>query len=157
MTNREKRNALKSLGIERQSGQIFAELPLAKLDQSIWLPHLKMIGKKLALAIHYQCHLHPMPLGSAIYLLVNTNADSKNSTSLNQMLEMAPKLVMPMRNREMLGRQFALRWGASTELGGTTFVASIQEKLIISALCIEDPSIIGNQDAIERAEKPFEW
>lgn len=157
MTSREKRNASRSFGITRQTGQIFAELPLAKLDLRIWLPHLNMIGKKLALAIHYRCHLRPMPLGSAIYLLVNTNADFMHNPLLNEMLEMAPQLVMPMRNREMLGGQFALRWGASTELGGTTFVASIQKKLIISALCVENPTIIGNQQAQDRAEKPFEW
>lgn len=157
MTNREKRNIATSLGIVRQEGQSFMEMPLAKLEPIIWLPHWKLIGKKLALAIHYQCHLRSMPIGSAIYLSFTTNADLMSGHDLNEFLDSAPQLVMPMRNSEMLGRQFALRWGASTDLGATIFVANIQQRLLISALCLEDPSIIDNQNVLDRTEGPFEW
>lgn len=157
MTNRDKRNAARSLGIVKQNGQSFAELPLAKLEPRIWLPHWHLIGRKLALAIHYQCHLRPMPLGSGVYLSFSTNADLMSGQDLQEFLDAAPQLVMPMRNREMLGKQFSVRWGASTDLGATVFVANIQQRLIISALCLENPKVIDDRDDPGQTKGPFEW
>ena len=157
MTTREKRGAAKRLGFPSVPGQSFAELPLARLDPQLWIPHLRLIGKKLALAFHYQALLRPMPHGSKILLTFSTNAELIQEHDLTEFLESAPQLVMPMRNREMLGRQFALRWGASTELGASMFVVNIQQRLVITALNLENTSIVDDDLDQDWIETPFEW
>lgn len=116
-----------------------------------------MIGKKLALGLHYQCFGRPLPLDGAIYLSFSTNADLRMGHDLAEFIEAAPQLVLPKRNRVMLDQQFAIRQGSSAELGASLFVINIQQRLVVTALSLERPSELGYSLEDDWVERPFNW
>jgi len=157
MSSNELRAAAKSVGISPHPGQTYASLPIAKIDPNIWLPHFRMVGKKIVLGLHYQCFQRPLGSDGTIWLSFNTNADLNLSHDLDEMLAYAPQLVMPMRNKKMLGDQFAIRYGISVELQASLFVIQIQHKLVITSLCVENPVVVGYFTNEEYVEHPFSW
>ncbi len=157
MSANEKRREVERIGLLPGNGNTYSDLPIAKIDTDIWFPHFRMVGKKLALGLHYQCFQHPLPFGAAIYLSFSTNADFRMGHELKEILKAAPELVMPKRDKLMLGDQFAIRYGCSTELLASVFVINIQKRLIITALSVEDPYVLGSVPNENWVEGPFRW
>lgn len=157
MTSNEKRRAGKRIGWELRKGETHSGLPIVNLDTNIWMPHFKILGKKLALGLHYQCFLRPLPPTAHIYLMFSTNADLRMGHDIEEFLKAAPGLVLPTRDRLMLGDQFAIRYGCSSELKASVFVFNIQKRLIISAMVVEDPTILPRELDNGCIEKPFNW
>ena len=157
MSSNEKRRAAKKIGVFPEQGQTFFNLPIVKINPKIWFCHFAMIGRKLALGLHYQCFQRPLPHGSAIYLGFHTNGDIFKGTDLLPFLQEAPQLVIPMRNNRKMGEQFAVRYGSSAEDNASLFVLNLHQRLVITALSIEDPSSLGGAREAGWVEQPFIW
>jgi hypothetical protein len=157
MTSNERRRAARRIGVLPEAGQTYASMPIARIDPAQWIPHFRIVGKKLALALHYQAFGQPLPQNGAILLSFSTNADLHIDHDLNELLESAPNLVVPMRDRVELGDQFAIRYGSSKELGASIFIINIQNKFVITALSVLDPKVLEPTGREDEVDGPFSW
>jgi hypothetical protein len=149
-TAREKREILKTKGLERPRGVALDDLPLIKMPKDFWEPHLQMLARKLLLALHYQCFGRPLPRHGAVWYYVHTNADFAAGDFPADVLEIASRLAIPVRNRRQLHDQFSVRWNVVEDHSGALFLAQLQKMLTITGITTETPA------AFEE-DKPEDW
>jgi hypothetical protein len=149
-TTREKRDILKAKRLDMPRGIALDDLPLIKMPADFWEPHFQMFARKLLLALHYQCFGRPLPRHGALSYYVHTNADFAAGDFPAEVLEVATRLAIPVRNKRQLHDQFSVRWNVVEDHSGAVFLAQLQKMLTITGITTETPEAFGE-------EKPEHW
>ena len=153
-TTREKRHILKAKRLERPRGVALDDLPLIKMPAEFWESHFQMLARKLLLALHYQCFGRPLPRNGALSYYVHTNADFAAGDFPAEVLEIATRLAIPVRNKRQLHDQFSVRWNVVEDQSGAVFLAQLQKMLTITGITTETPEAFG-EDRPEHWFGPF--
>jgi hypothetical protein len=158
MNTRTKRNALSRMGLQKLAGTLFRDLPLIKIDQLKWRPIFQLIGHKLMLALHYKCFDQPLSRGGGIWLSITTNVQTLAGSSHSELLAIAERYIAPIRSRQPLQDQFAIRWGSMMDPRMALFIASLQNRLIFYGITTESPELIALADENPgEMLRPFTW
>jgi hypothetical protein len=138
----EVRRILKSKGLERPQNALLNEIPLIKLDVSIWKPHFDLFARKMMMALHYQCFGLPLSPFGRIWFVMHTNADAAAGEYPKEFVELADLHLAPQRNRKLLNDQFDLRWQFDPVTVSGLWTFSIQNRIAFSGITTEAPSEI---------------
>lgn len=149
-STREKREILKARALDWPTGVALKDIPLIKVSKAFWEPHLGMLARKLLLAFHYQCFGRILPRHGALWYDVHTNADFAAGNFPAEVLELANRLALPVRNKQQLGDQFSVRWNVVEDKSGAVFVTQLQKMLTITGITTETP------EAFEE-DSPEDW
>lgn len=155
-SSNEKRRAMRSCGIEIPEGQSFYEFPLVKLPVEFWKDRIEMVGRKLFLALHYQCFGKPIPKGGGLQVTFMTNADVQANGFLDEVMREATNFVIPKRNGKPLGDQFAIRYNCVEGHESALFVIKMHDVLVYQGVTTNDLQLFSDQVQDEFLE-PFDW
>ena len=155
-TRSEIRNVFKSKGLQRPFGIPLSDIPLVKFGGEFWEKHLKMLGRKLLLALHYQCFGKPLSHKGGMWCYLHTNVNFAAGEFPEELIELTANVALPMRSRRYLHNQFSVRWGYATDSRSAVFVAQLQKLLVVSGFTSEEPDQFGS-DWNDDLLRPFSW
>lgn len=140
LPTREKRKIAKELGIAREFGQAYADLPIAKFNKDIWDPYLQIFARKIMLALYYQTFSRVLPREGWMALIIESNVQiAKRGFPL--LSEIAPRLVKPRRSNRYLNDQLVVRFDFASDLDVAVYVVSLHGILFFSAVVSGDPEL----------------
>lgn len=152
LDSRAKRKRMADLKISRPEGVAHAEMPLVQIDAKRWAPQFTLIGRKLMLALHYQCFGTSLTRTGRLWLNFATNARLAEHEGHRAVLEMAERIASPMRSSQPLADQFAIRWNAMLEPRTGVFIAHLQTVLVFYGITTEQPGLLAKP-----IYEPFSW
>lgn len=150
----ERREVLRSKGILKPPGMLWDDIPLIKMRKEFWEPHLCMLARKLLLALHYQCFGKPLSPNGALWYYIHTNADFAAGEYPPEIFELVDRLALPVRNRQALQDQFAVRWNVVNKHSGAIFLAQFHKMLTITGITTERLDAFA-EDRPEVPLRPF--
>ena len=153
-TNR-KRDVLKRIGVEKPAGLAYADLPIASIDPDVWMPELRLLGRKLFLALFYQTFKKPMPLSGGIWFEVRSNADNPNEDFIQAISALGGNTLAPVRSTQPLGDQLGIRWSASPEPNIALYLVGLQKMIYFGGFVAEDAETLNLGNVT--LERPFVW
>jgi hypothetical protein len=145
LTTREKRSISKEQAIPKPSGITYAELPLVRIDRKFWDPHIEMVGRKLMLALHYQCFGKALSTEGRLWQWFHFNTEFTNGGFPKEVLNTAERLAVPTRNSRRLGNQLAIRWTFDPSPPTGFFIVQLQQRLLLSGMTSENPKALDHE------------
>lgn len=136
----EVRRILRESGLKKPEGETYRDFPIVKLDRDFWEEHLTNVGRKILLALHYQCFGVPLSSNGGLTLWIHTNFDWAAGRFPEEIIEMAANVALPTRQRRYLGDQFSVRWNFVQEPRCGLFVVHLQGSLTFSGITSERPN-----------------
>lgn len=141
ISTRQKRKALKNLGVKPPIGATIADLPIVSMEPNIWRPHLEMVGRKIMLSLHYQTFGIPLSAAGRVWLSIQTNASDLSRDWIQTAFDLTGRYVMPTRCNEPLVDQLRIQWDFISEPRVGLYVVVLQRMLILIGLTTERPDI----------------
>lgn len=138
----EVRRILQSKGLKRPQNMLLNQIPLIKLNISLWKPHFDLFARKMMMALHYQCFGRPLSETGRIWYVMHTNADATVGEYPKEFIELANLQLAPQRNRKLLNDQFDLRWQFDPATFSGLWALSIQNRIAFSGITTEAPTTI---------------
>lgn len=155
VTTNRKRSVFKRLGMEKPAGVAYADPPIASIDPEVWMPELRLLGRKLFLALFYQTFGKPLPLAGGIWLEVRSNADDPNEDFIQAIGALGGNTLAPVRSTQPLVDQLDIRWSASVDPNLALYLVGLQKMIYFSGFVMEDAEALDLGDVI--LERPFVW
>lgn len=141
MSLREKRTALSKLGLERPRGMAFQEVPIVKLDHDLWKSSIDIFGRKLLLALHYQCFGKVLPPTGGIALSFQSNTTVGQGSLLEKFMELTDQLAIPKHQNRQLDKQFSIRWSAMQNPITAIWAIHLHSRLFYVGVSSEDRNL----------------
>lgn len=135
----DKRQAMRRMHLRPPPGVTYSELPIVKIDQDIWRPHLDLIGQKMMLALHYQTFRKPLSTDGRIWLAVMTNGGDFEQEWFQMVRDLTGLLVVPTRCKRPLVDQLAIQWDFMSDPRVGMYLVTLQKRLIFIGLTSEAP------------------
>lgn len=151
------RNVLKEKGIEKPRGILFRDIPMIKMDVEFWRPHLHMVGRKILLALHYQCFGVPLSRSGRVWVLPLTNADVGAGAMPPELLEATKNIAIPVRHKRQIAEQFSIRWGFSNDPPTAVWAFHLHTMINYIGITSELPDWVSHVEAEEDTYGPFSW
>lgn len=154
-STRQIRTNLKDMGAVKNRGELYSDVPMVMLDPDVWEKHFQTVGRKLALAMHYQCFSQPLSSDGEIWLLHRTNANAKEMTSIYS--ELTENLAIPIAQGKRIGNQFSFRWGVARNKSVAAWAMHLHMRVFYFAVTIDDPDWLqrSNEYMFGKRLKPF--
>lgn len=146
------RRILRENGLKKPVGHPYSNFPILKLDRDFWDEHITNVGRKIILALHYQCFGEPLSSNGGMSLWFHTNFDWAAGRFPEEILELTENFVLPVRQARYLGDQFSVRWTFVEEPRCGLFIVHLQGALTISGITSERPA-----DFKQMIYRPWSW
>lgn len=138
MDRRAKRSAMTRLGMARPDGLTFGDVPIVALDPKRWQTHIDLFGRKLLLALHYQCFGRPLPITGGLSFAFQTNTTIGSGSMLEKFAELTDQLVVPVHQNRQLGKQFSIRWSSREDPAIAIWAVHLHQRLFYLGITSED-------------------
>ena len=143
-STREIRGILRDQGIEKPDGVLLRDIPIMKLDPTLWDKHFETVGRKLLLALHYQCFKKPLSKDGELWLLYSTNAQHHELTEI--FANLANNLAVPIAQGDRIGNQFSLRWGMAPDAAVAAWAVQLHMRVFFFGVSLDDGKWLKNSD-----------
>lgn len=144
MSANEKRRAMEKLGFSKPLGALFSDISMVRLESSIWDPYVRLVGRKIMLALHYQCFGEPLSRSGGLWLYWQTNT-SYQAIVNKDILDLASRFVQPIREKKCLSDQFSIRWNSLTDPKCGLFIVHLQKALVFGGITAEKPELVPDK------------
>jgi hypothetical protein len=144
-STREMRGILREQNIAKPDGILVKDIPIIKLDPALWDEHFQTVGRKLLLALHYQCFKKPLSENGEIWLLHSTNAQHHKLTEI--FANLTENLAVPIAQGDRIGNQFSLRWGVAPDAAVAAWAVQLHMRVFFFGVTLDDSGWLKNSES----------